>query len=61
MSKIPQYSLFVPTKFCISIESSFSRDYFKSQEKIKTMLMQNFGATNKEYYDIFEIYICESF
>ena len=25
-----------------------------SQEKIKTMLMQNFGGTNKEYYGIFD-------
>ena len=24
VSKIPQYSLFVPTKFCISVVSSFS-------------------------------------
>ena len=25
-------------------------DLFNSQEKLKTMLMQNFGETNKEYY-----------
>ena len=31
--------------------SSFSWD--QSQEKIKTMVMQNFGWTNKEYYGIF--------
>ena len=25
-------------------------DHFNSQEKLKTMLMQNFGVTNKEHY-----------
>ena len=29
---------------------SFSRGHFNSQEKLKTMLMQNFGVTNKEHY-----------
>ena len=29
-----------------------SKNYLKSQEKIKTVLMQNFGGTNKEYYVI---------
>ena len=37
-------------KFCISIVFSFSKGHFDSQEKLKTMLMQNFGMTNKEYY-----------
>ena len=29
---------------------SFSWGHFNSPEKLKTMLMQNFGVTNKEYY-----------
>ena len=37
-------------KFCISIVLSFSWGFFNSQEKLKTMLMQNFGVTNKEHY-----------
>ena len=28
----------------------FSWGYFNSQKKLKTMLMQNFEATNKEHY-----------
>ena len=32
----------------------FSWDRCKSQEKTKTMLMQNFGGTNKGYYGIFD-------
>ena len=36
--------------FCISIVFSFSWGHFNSQEKLKTMLMQNFGVTNKEHY-----------
>ena len=34
----------------MSIVFSFSWDHFNSQEKLKTMLMQNFGVTNKEHY-----------
>ena len=45
---------FVPLKFCISIVPNFSWDDCKSQEKLKTMLMQNFGGTTKKYYGIFE-------
>ena len=37
-------------KVCISIVSSFSWGHFNSQEKLKTMLMQNFGVTNEEHY-----------
>ena len=37
-------------KFCINIVFSFSWGHFNSQEKLKTMLMQNFGVTNKEHY-----------
>ena len=39
-------------KFCISIVFIFSWGRFNSQEKLKTMLMQNFGVTNKEHYGI---------
>ena len=40
--------LFVcPPKFYISIVSSFSWDLQWSQEKTKTMLMQNFGGQTK--------------
>ena len=46
--------LFVVTpKFCISIVFSFPWGHFNSQEKLKTMLMQNFGMTNKEHYGMF--------
>jgi len=38
---------FVPLKFCISIVSNLSWGNCKSQEKLKTMLMQNFGGTKK--------------
>ena len=34
----------------ISNVFSFSRGHFNSQEKPKTVLMQNFGMKNKEYY-----------
>ena len=37
-------------KVCISMVFSFSWGRFNSQEKLKTMLMQNFGVTNKELY-----------
>ena len=37
-------------KFCISIVFSFSWGHFNSQEKVKTMPMQNFRVTNKEHY-----------
>ena len=47
---IPWYSLLVTSRFCISIVFSFSRGQFNSQEKLKTMRMQNFWVANKEYY-----------
>ena len=34
----------------MSIVFSFSRELKWPQEKLKTMLMQNFGVTNKEHY-----------
>ena len=39
-------------KLCIRIVFSFSWGHFNSQEKQKTMLMQNFGVTNKEHYSM---------
>ena len=46
----------VPPKFCLSIVFNFSWGNWKSQEKLKTMLMQNFEVTSKSiiYYSIFE-------
>ena len=37
----------VTQKFCISIAFSFSWGHFNSQEKLKTMLMQNFTAKER--------------
>ena len=42
--------MIVTQKFCISIVFSFSWELKWPQEKLKTMLMQNFGVTNKEHY-----------
>ena len=39
-----------PEKFCVSIVFSFSCELKWPQVKLKTMLMQNFGVTNKEHY-----------
>ena len=36
--------LFYPPKICIGIAFDFSWDSFMSQEKSKTMIMQNFGG-----------------
>jgi len=49
---IPQCSLFVTPKFCISIVFSFSSNHFNPQEKPKSMHLQTFGMTNKEHYDM---------
>ena len=43
-------ALFVTPKFYISIVFSFSWELKWPQEKLKTMLMQNFGVINKEHY-----------
>ena len=43
----------VSRKFCISIVFSFPWGHFNSQEKLKTMLMQNCGVTNKQHYGMF--------
>jgi len=40
----------VTPMFCISIVFSFSWELKCPQEKLKTMLMQNIGVTNKEYH-----------
>ena len=37
-------------KLLHSIVFSFSWGHFNSQEKLKTMLMQKFGVTDKEHY-----------
>ena len=53
LQKIPLHTtmLFVcQAKFWISIIFSFSWGHFNSQEKLKTMLIQNFEVTNKEHY-----------
>ena len=42
--------MFVTPNFCISIVFNFSWELKWPQEKQKTMLMQNFGVTNKEHY-----------
>ena len=47
---IPQCSLFVTPKFCISIVFIFSWELKWPQEKLKTMLMQSFAETNQEHY-----------
>ena len=39
-----------PQNFALSIVFSFSWESKRPQEKLKTMLLQNFGVTNKEYY-----------
>ena len=43
--------LFITPKVCISIVFSFFWAHFNSQEKLKTMLIQNLGVTNKKHYD----------
>ena len=42
--------MFVTPKFCIRIVFSFSWVLKWPQEKMKTMLVQNFGVTNEEHY-----------
>ena len=42
--------LLVTPKFCISVVFCFSWEFKWHQEKLKSMLMQNFGVTNEEYY-----------
>ena len=58
-SKISQYSLLSVQNVCISIVFSFSWGDCKSQEKLKTMLMQTFWTDSKEYYAIFENGLCD--
>ena len=38
---------FVPAKFCISIVFNFSWDLQLPQERLETILVQNFGGTKK--------------
>ena len=42
-----------PPTFCITIVFSFSWEIKWPQEKLKTMLMQNFRMTNKEHYRMY--------
>ena len=39
-----------PKKFGIGIVLDFSWDIFMSQEKLQTMIMQNFGGVKEVYY-----------
>ena len=53
LQKIPKHTImlfFRRPKICISIVFSFSWELKWPQEILKTMLMQNFGVTNKEHY-----------
>ena len=43
-------ALCLSSQICRSIVFSFSWELKWPQEKLKTMFMQNFGMTNKEYY-----------
>ena len=49
-------ALFVTPKFCISIVFSFSWELKWPQEKLKTMLMQNLGVTNKSIMECYGIF-----
>ena len=42
----------VPPKFCTSIVFNFSWAIAKSQEELKTMLVQNFGGTKKNIMEV---------
>ena len=48
----PENTITYRNALCLSpqIVFIFSWGHFNSQEKLKTMLMQNFGVTNKEHY-----------
>ena len=46
--------LVYPPKFCITIFSTFSLVLRLSEEKSKTMVMQNFGGVNKVHYGLCE-------
>ena len=49
----PEITITYHNALCLSPQIfSFSWGHFNSQEKLKTMLMQNFGVTNKEHYGI---------
>ena len=37
-------------RILIHVYRGWAIDHFNSQEKLKTMLMQNFKVTNKEHY-----------
>ena len=44
--------LLPPKKICIGIVLDFPEDIFMSQEKLQTMIMQNFGGVKEVYYGI---------
>ena len=50
----PENTIKYHNALCLSPQNcivfSFSWGHFNCQEKLKTMLMQNFGATNTEHY-----------
>ena len=51
-TKNTKYPLLVSPIFYISIFFILSWGHCKSQKKLETMLMQNFGGKNKAYYGI---------
>ena len=73
LQKIPEHTImlfFVTPKFCLRIVFTFSWELKWPQEKLKTMLRQNFGVTNKEHYgklwyflewSIMSYYVLENF
>ena len=47
--------LFSPKKICIGIVLDYSWDMFMSQEKLKTMSMQNFRGVKEVHYGIVQV------
>ena len=47
--------LFYPPKICIGIVSDYSWDIFVSQEKLQTMIMQNFWGVKEVHYGIVQV------
>ena len=53
---LPQFKLFnlvCPLKFCITIVFNFSWDYSNTQEKLETIVLQNWGV-NKVHHGLCE-------
>ena len=53
LSKIRQYSLLVPPKFCINIVSIFSWDLLWSHEKNESNTYAKLWRDEQEYYGVF--------